>query len=136
MADSLRNPAKQARTWLLPVALAAGLLASTPVLAQHHRHHGHHQGHGGHGGPRVHFGVVIGAPLFPLWYAPPPRYYYRAPVVVQAAAPVYIEQEPATAAPADASAYWYFCRESNTYYPYVSTCAGQWQRVTPQPPPG
>lgn len=117
------------------LALAAGLAASTPALAQH-RHHHH--------GPRVHFGFVIGAPVYPRWHYLPPRYYYPAPVVVQAQPPVYIEQEPqppSTVPPetthsADAAAYWYFCRESNTYYPYVKSCAGPWQRVTPQPPPG
>lgn len=139
-------PARRSLAWLLPAALAAGLLAGTPVLAQQHRSHqvhqrGHHQVHRqhvqrhDHGRPRVHFGVVIGAPVFPIWHAPAPRYYYPAPVVVQAAPPVYIERDPPVAAPAE-STYWYFCRESNTYYPYVSTCAGEWQRVTPQPPPG
>lgn len=119
------------------LVLAAGLAAaSTPALAQHrHHHHGH--------GPRVHFGFVFGAPVYPRWHHAP-RYYYPAPVIVQSQPPVYIEQEPQQAATVppetaystDAAAYWYFCRESNTYYPYVKSCAGPWQRVTPQPPPG
>ena len=124
------------------LALAAGLLAaSAPALAQHHHFYG---------GPRVHFGVVIGAPFYPHYYYPGPRYYYPAPVVVQSQPPVYIEQEQpplqqqqqSSAAPpeagysADSASYWYFCRESNTYYPYVKSCAGPWQRVTPQTPPG
>jgi len=155
-----------AGTWLLPATLAVALSISTPVLAQQHRgqhahggqrtqaeprrhtgprvqsgprvHHGSREYHGPrfHSAPRVQFGVVIGAPILPLWYSPPPRYYYPAPVVVQAAPPVYIERDPQPEAQADASAYWYFCRESNTYYPYVNTCPGEWQRVTPQPPPG
>jgi hypothetical protein len=27
--------------------------------------------------------------------------------------------------------YWYYCPDSNSYYPYVSVCASQWERVTP-----
>src|SRR4051812_45627518 len=66
----------------LAALLAAGLAASAPALAQY-RHW--------HGGPRVHFGVVIGGPV---WY-PPPRYYYYPPPVVVRQPPVYIEQDPA-----------------------------------------
>lgn len=125
------------------LALAAFLAASQPASAKdrHHRHHG---------GARLHLGVVIGAPLYPYWHAPPryyypaPVYYYPAPVVaVPAAPPVYIEQTQtpsasasAPAAESDAASWWYFCRESNTYYPYVKSCPGGWQRVTPQVPPG
>ena len=123
--------------------LVAGLSLSLPVQAQGRHHHYHH------GGPRVHFGFVVGAPLYPYWYAPPPRHYYPAPVVaVPAAPPIYIEQTPPLAQspypahvpPAlsgdDAGAWWYFCRESGIYYPYVKSCAGGWQRVAPQTPRG
>ena len=130
---------------LAGILLVTGLGLSLPAQAQG-RHHHHY-----HGGPRVHFGFVLGAPLYPYWYAPPPRYYYPAPVIaVPAAPPVYIEQTPPVAqspypAPAhvppaasgeDAGAWWYFCRESGIYYPYVKSCAGGWQRVAPQAPQG
>jgi hypothetical protein len=127
------------------IVLAAFVAAmvSTPVLAR--------GGHGSHvrssphnfGGFRHHggfrhrshasFGLFIGAPLLiaPWYYEP--RYYYPPAVVVPSSPPVYIEQGQAAAAPD--SQYWYFCRESETYYPYVKECAGPWQRVVPQPPP-
>lgn len=92
--------------------------------------------HGGHGvsgarapavhvAPQRHFaggarvGVFIAAPVYaPLFY-PAPSFTYLPP-------PVYIEQAPTTA-------YWYFCPESNAYYPYVRECPGGWQPVLPQP---
>jgi len=148
MAGAERTPLRRHAALALACSLlAAGLGLSLPAQAQG-RHHHHH------GGPRVHFGFVLGAPLYPYWYAPPPRYYYRqAPVVVvPAAPPVYIEQSPPVAQspyPAnvpnmppsassgdDAGAWWYFCPESGIYFPYVKRCAGGWQRVTPQVPQG
>ena len=47
-------------------------------------------------------------------------------------------QPPQQAAPVDANAqqWWYWCASSRGYYPYVSSCAEGWQRVTPQPAPG
>jgi hypothetical protein len=27
--------------------------------------------------------------------------------------------------------YWYYCTDSQSYYPYVTTCASQWERVLP-----
>ena len=30
--------------------------------------------------------------------------------------------------------YWYFCRDSETYYPYVTSCPGGWTKVIPTPP--
>ena len=48
---------------------------------------------------------------------------------------VYIEQSDVAAEPAENSAqqYWYFCKGSNKYYPYVKECPGGWQKVLPQP---
>ena len=94
-----------------------------------------------HRGPRV--GVYIGGPLwwggYPPYYAPyspyyyPPSYYY--PPVVQSSPPVYIEQPPAPAAAATVPepGYWYYCRASQGYYPYVKECPTPWERVAPQP---
>jgi len=93
---------------------------------------------------RGHVGVFIGAPLlfapfyaYPRYYYPPA--YYPAPVAAYPSSPpVYIEQTPAPAseAPTQGSGgYWYYCRDSQTYYPYVQQCASQWQQVTPQSAP-
>lgn len=97
-------------------------IASTSALAH------------GRGG-RVHLGLHFGFPLgfySPWYYAPPPAYYYPpAPVVVQPAQPpVYVERSDVVP---EGPGSWYFCRESNTYYPYVKQCPGGWTRVPAQP---
>ena len=103
---------------LCALFLLLGAAASAPVLA--------------HG---VRFGIGIGVPLYPpAWYYPPPAYYYPQPMVVQSQPPVYLERAPAQAAPAPADQYWYYCADTQTYYPYVKQCASPWQRVSPQPP--
>lgn len=106
---------------ILLSAAIAGMAASVPAFA-----------HGGHHRARV--GVFIGAPVvFAPWYYPHGYYYYPPAVVVPAAPTVYIEQ--GQAAPAQPTqAYWYYCPESRTYYPYVNQCAVPWQRVLPRPP--
>ena len=106
---------------VLAVALGAAV-ASAPAFAD--RWHGH---------SRVHFGLYFGAPLYWHPYYPPP-YYYPPTVVVPQSPPVYIERGgQAEQAPAD-QGWWYFCRESNAYYPYVKHCPGGWEKVRPQPP--
>jgi hypothetical protein len=88
----------------------------------------------GRGGQRVSFGLHFGVPFgyYSPWYYPPPVYYYpAAPVVIQPAAPpVYVERSDVVP---EGSASWYFCRESNSYYPYVKQCPGGWTRVPAQP---
>jgi hypothetical protein len=92
-------------------------------------------------GPRVHFGIGVGFPgYWPGYYYPPnyPSYYYPPVVTAPAAPPVYIEQGASQAAPAPAPGqannnWWYYCTESQAYYPYVKQCASAWQRVAPQP---
>lgn len=93
---------------------------------------------GRHGhGPHVRFGVMLGGPVwfgpayYPAYYYPP-VYYPPVPV----SPPVYIEQGGAQAAPAPEQSSWYYCAETNAYYPYVKECARGWQRVSPLPAPG
>lgn len=113
------------KTWkrLLVLLLAAtAILAAGTVSA-----HDHHRG-------RAHFGVFIGAPVWPSWYYYPPAYYYPPQVVtvpVPTTPPVYIEQTPAPAAPAEN--YWYYCTSPSGYYPYIKQCPGGWLKVAPQP---
>lgn len=79
---------------------------------------------------RVHLGVMIGGPLG--WHWP---YYpsYQERVIVERRGPtVYVEKD-AGGGERDADQYWYFCPDSNTYYPYVNRCASPWHRVAPQP---
>jgi len=82
--------------------------------------------------PRIGFGIIVGAPAF-WYYAPPP--YYPPLVVVPSAPPVYIERS-APSAPDPAAGYWYYCADTQAYYPYVKECRGTWQRVAPQAPQG
>ena len=101
------------------------VLASGSALAG-----GRHHGHG-----RISLGFHFGVPLgwyHPWYYAPPPVYYYpSAPLVVQPPAPtVFVERSDVVP---EGAASWYFCRESNAYYPYVKQCPGGWQRVPARP---
>jgi hypothetical protein len=84
----------------------------------------------------VRFGFHFGFPVFPpyWYYAPPPVYYYPQPIVTAPPAPaVYVERSPAAAAP-PAEHYWYYCADTQAYYPYVKECGSEWQRVSPRPP--
>ena len=118
---------------LLAIAFAGGMSIPDVADARGRHHHRHH-----HHGARV--GVFIGAPLFPYYHSPYyyPRYYY--PPALVAAPPVYIEQNasvaaapaPAPSAAQTSGAYWYFCQDTQTYYPYVQQCASPWQQVIPQ----
>ena len=118
--------------------LAVALLSASAIAADadaRGRHHHHHRG------ASVGF-FFAPAPLFyPYYY---PRYYHPYPpaVVIPApsSSPVYIEQPqgaaPTVSSPAQASgAYWYFCRDTRTYYPYVQQCASPWEQVVPQSTP-
>ena len=108
---------------ILVLALALGAAAaSAPAFAD--RWHGH---------SRVHFGLYFGAPLYSYPYYPPP-YYYPPTVVVPQSPPVYIQQNDQDAQAPAGQGWWYFCRESNAYYPYVKHCPGGWEKVSPQPP--
>ncbi len=127
---------------ILFLTMAAATLAmSLPAQAGGgHRHH--HSG--------VRFGVYIGAPLLlaPLWVSPRPYYYYApAPVVVRERVIVreplvFYDQDGSPVPPVQsppqqgaAAPIWYFCPDSQTYYPYAQSCASAWQRVVPHPPP-
>jgi len=106
---------------VLAVALGAAV-ASAPAFADRWRGHS-----------RVHLGLYFGAPLYWQPYYPPP-YYYPPTVVVPQSPPVYIEQGDQGAQAPAGQGWWYFCRDSNAYYPYVKHCPGGWERVSPQPP--
>lgn len=116
---------KNARTAFVLSATAIALAGLWPDPAdarpghRHHRHH-HHHGHG------LGLGLGLAIVTAPLWV---PRYAYPAPVYYTAppAPTVYVEQPPPP------QNYWYYCADSQAYYPYVQSCAGGWQRVLPRP---
>ena len=89
--------------------------------------------HGGKARVHVGLGFHFGVPLYGGWgwYGPPAYYYYPPPAYVQPPAPaVYVERGDVVP---EGPGTWYFCRESNTYYPYVKQCPGGWTRVPAQP---
>lgn len=118
-----------------------GLVALTAVLASAsawpHGGRGYYR-HGYWYGPRVDLGFVAGAPLwypgpvFSYPYPYPYPYAYPPAIVVPPAPRVYIERD-ARVTQESAPGYWYYCRESNTYYPYVKECGQPWERVPAQP---
>ena len=126
-----------------------------------HAYHGGGGGHAYHGGgyrggyyggnhyhgTRVSVGFAFGGPwwygagyypyYYPSYYYP--SYYYPAyggygypyPAAASIPGQVYVERDRDVAA-AD-SPYWYYCRDSDAYYPYVKQCPGSWERVPAQP---
>ena len=147
---------KTGKAGLLIIALLLGAVASEFALA--------HGGRGRSsvsfgvfvGAPAFAYGYYprpfFGPAFYPAPFYYPPVYYppvYYPPVVVTPPAPpVYIEQgvpqqqyqpAPQQVQPAPQSSQentWYYCAEAQAYYPYVKQCAGGWQRVAPQQPPG
>ena len=109
-----------------------------------HSPSGWHGGFHGNGGG----GVFIGPGFWwgaPWWWGPAypdyayPDYaspYYAAPpVVVPQSPPVYIQPQALPQQPS----YWYYCQNSQAYYPYVKECPGGWLTVVPPstaPPSG
>ena len=88
---------------------------------------------------------------YPYAYGPYPYGYGYAPAYAPAYYPpveqpgYYAEQQPPVAmgpsAPPESSApqtqqqqYWFFCQDTQTYYPHVQNCATPWQRVVPHAP--
>ncbi|MDO8595903.1 MAG: hypothetical protein Q7R45_04680, partial [Sulfuricaulis sp.] len=141
-----------------------GVVASGSAMAQRSGRgggysHGSGYSHGyGHGGG-VGLGIALGATLLGLAYYsspsysypayaypgpayayPGPAYAYPGPAVAPSAG--YVEQGYSQAAPPPPQAQpqpqpegdWYFCANSNAYYPYARECPGGWQRVPAQPP--
>lgn len=74
--------------------------------------------------------VVVNAPVSGAWVLPP-----------SAQPQVWIERQgddvPAAAPAASTPGqWWYWCASAQAYYPYVQTCAEDWQRVAPRVPAG
>lgn len=95
-------------------------------------------GGGGGGGFGWGWGSLLGLGLgigIAEMSRPYPGYYYPTPVVVEQAPTVYMQQSPAAFAPAHQEpTYWYYCQESQSYYPYVKQCPNGWMTVVPSPP--
>jgi hypothetical protein len=113
----------------------AGLLAGNAWADRgYYRPHHHH--------PRssVTLGVYVGDPWIYSPYYPYPVYTPRiyvpplAPIIVSPPPTVYVERPAVSVvAPTLEPGFWYYCADSQAYYPYVKQCAGSWQKVAPQP---
>lgn len=103
-------------------------------------HHGDYHGsshHHYHGGSRFYFGWGFGFPFYPypLGYYPYGYYYpywypdYRSVdpnySYFDDEFPIYVEPEQPY--------YWYYCRDPEGYYPYITSCPGGWTKVVPTP---
>ena len=98
---------------------------------------------GYYGGPRITFGVGVGVgpvygygPYYPYsgWGYPVYPAYPPTVIVTRPAPTVYVERAPdvveQTAPPAG---YWYWCADSQGWYPTVPECRSGWQAVPPRP---
>jgi hypothetical protein len=95
----------------------------------HGNHGGHHgSGHHHHRGGFV-AGVFIGGALWPWWYPAPYDIVYDAPIWLP---PPAIDPADPGLQQGAAEYWWYFCPDSQIYYPYVQQCASEWQRVQPR----
>jgi hypothetical protein len=87
----------------------------------------------------VSVGVVFGPAFWhPGWYYPPYYHYrpYYYPHVVRSEPMAYIERDAPAEQSQGSQGYWYYCKESKAYHPYVKHCPGGWEKQTPAPPPG
>lgn len=112
--------------WGAKLLLLVATFSSVSNAWADHRH--------SHSGVRYGVGVVVAPRWDPWFWGPPYPYPYPSypPVIIERSPPVYIEQPQAIPEPAQ-PAYWYYCAESNNYYPYVQRCPEGWQRIEPQP---
>jgi hypothetical protein len=60
--------------------------------------------------------------------SPYPAYPYAPPLVIQPEPGVSAQQ-----AASPATTYWYYCAETNGYYPYTRQCPGGWRGVPTTP---
>jgi hypothetical protein len=69
-----------------------------------------------------------------VYIAPPP--VVVGPPATYASPPVVIQQAPPAVSPApQPEQYWYYCQDSQAYYPYVKECPRGWMKVVPQAQP-
>ncbi len=139
---------KLVKATFVSILILAAMMASGSLLAGggHAQSGGSRHPHFGGFQPAHHgrFGVFVGGPVFwpgyyyPSYYSYPPYYDYPpdySPVVVTPSLE-YVEAGSTQPAPVEPQAYWYYCADTKSYYPYVEQCPAGWQRVAPQPPPG
>jgi hypothetical protein len=69
-----------------------------------------------------------------VYFAPPP--IVVGPPATYVSPPTVVQQAPPADSPApQPEQYWYYCQESQAYYPYVKQCPHGWMKVVPQAQP-
>ena len=118
---------------ILSTVIALLMTSVTPGQAEHY--------HGGGGwGPLLGLGLGLGLmELSRPYYYPYPYvgYYSSQPIVIQQQNPdVYAQPLPqyAPTQQTQEPPYWYYCKESQAYFPYVKQCPQGWMKVVPTPP--
>lgn len=111
---------------IIPVLMLSTLLVSASVIpcawADGHANPrwGHSDDHGGHAGHWDYGWLwVVGIALL-IYNVTRPAHIPQPPTVMIQALPT---------APSPATAFWYFCPSSGSYYPYVQTCPDGWLTV-------
>ncbi len=120
------------KAFKVTLLLIAGLAAAAGTLSATGR-----GGRGGHGGgydslyrsEHISSRAPVTGPVFAPWYPAPPYWYYEQTVAV----PAYIERDPAASGGSQPQ-FWFFCKASGIYYPYIRQCPEGWQEVAPQLP--
>jgi hypothetical protein len=113
------------------VLMVVFAVTSMPAYAERGGHDGHERRgeHFEHRGGHGEFGLFVGPgwedPYYP--YYPP---YESTPVIVEPPQDLYVQPNPQAEAPD----YWYFCQETQGYYPYVKECPKGWMKVVPSAP--
>ncbi len=118
------------------ILIALVMLAIAGGSAFAHGSRGSHGGKSGHSGRSHHharIGVVVAPPVWGPWYSPPWGYTYFVPEWSEPV--VYIEKDSGPAAPARPPAYWYYCPDTQGFYPEIENCPGGWQELLSEPPP-
>ena len=83
--------------------------------------------------PRARVNVWVGGPF---WWGIPFGYGYGYPYVVERPVIVQPPVEPVFIPSATQQSHsWYYCREAQMYYPYVTSCPSAWQEVPATPEP-
>ena len=91
----------------------------------------------GHDGDELGWWWVVAG----LWFFYPHQvanpYPYVQPSTTVVVNPSAAQSPNSAATTSTPAQYWYYCRASKAYYPYVKSCAGKWEKVpsTPPPPP-
>ncbi len=122
------------------VAVTVILMFAGIAMAGGGHWHGGGYWHGGWGWgwPYYGLGLATGAFLsYPYYYYPYYPYYSYYPYYPYTYAPTYRPSQRVIVRERKRAmdTWYYYCRQSHAYYPYVRRCPGGWEKVPALPPP-